>query len=66
MVRLFFLNSFRSILFSLKFCDKVLLTQKYPMNPGKQVKKKKIIYRHKDERPLCQRFLTVIGRARWA
>jgi hypothetical protein len=41
MVRLFFLNSFRSILFSLKFCDKVLLTQKYPMNPGKQVKKKK-------------------------
>ena len=40
MVRLFFLNSFRSIVFSLKFCDKVVLTQKYPMNPGKQVKKK--------------------------
>jgi hypothetical protein len=40
MVRLFFLNSFRSIVFSLKFCDKVVLTQKYPMNLGKQVKKK--------------------------
>ena len=41
MVRLFFLNSFRSIGFFFKFCDKVLLTQKYPMNPGKQVKKQK-------------------------
>ena len=47
-VRLFFLNSFRSIVFSLKFCDTILLTEKYFMIPGKQTEKNKQTNKYTD------------------